>query len=103
MADYYFEKDCRTPYSEAYSIMDGETPVGHVDLHYANTVVHATLCVVESLTQDDIQELIDVIDEELVDIVGVTRDDFIVHVFQGRALGLFSESEFGPNGGEGTH
>ncbi len=101
MAEYRFERDCRTSSSEVYNILDGETPVGHVDLHYAPTLVHATLCIFESLTQKDIQELIDLIDEELLDVVGVARDEFIVHVFQGQEVGVFSDSEFGPNGGEG--
>jgi hypothetical protein len=102
MAEYDFERDCRTPNSEAYIILDGESPIGHVDLHYAATVVHATLCVVESLTQENIREIIDVIDEELVDIVGVMREEFIVHVFQGRELGVFTDSDFGSNGGNGA-
>ena len=62
MAEYRFERDCRTSSSEVYNILDGETPVGHVDLHYAPTLVHATLCIFESLTQKDIQELIDLIE-----------------------------------------
>jgi hypothetical protein len=58
--------------------------------------------VVESLTQEDIREVIDVIDEELVDVVGVMREELIVHVFQGRELGVFTDSDFGSNGGNGT-
>lgn len=102
MADYYFERDCRTPYSESYAILESENPVGRVDLHYTATAVHGTLCVLESLTQEDVQELIETIDEELVDVVGVTREEFIVHVFQGRDTGVYSGSEFGQNGGNGT-
>ncbi len=101
MAEYKFERDCRTPNSEAYIILDGETTVGHVDIHYTPTLVHATLCVAESLTQVDIRELIDVIDEELVDVVGVMREEFIVHVFQGREMGVFTDSDFSSNGGNG--
>ena len=102
MADYYFERDCRTPYSEAYAILETENSVGRVDLHYTPTAVHATLCVLESLTQEDVQELIETIDEELVDVVGVTREEFIVHVYQGRETGVFSDSDFGHNGGNGS-
>jgi hypothetical protein len=54
----------------------------------------------ESLTQEDIQELIDTIDEDLVDAVGIARDGFVVHVFQGRETGVFSDNEFGENGSE---
>ncbi len=100
MADYYFERECRTPQSEAYNILEGEIAVGRLDLHFAAAIVHATLCVNESLTQELIQELIETIDEELVDAVGVIRDEFIVHVHQGHDVGVFTNREFDQNGGE---
>ena len=105
MADYYFERDCRTPHSESYTVLDGDHSVGRVDLHFATTIVHATLCVLESLTQEDIHELIETIDEELIDAVGVTREEFIVHVYQGRETGVYSDNDFGENGDreEGTN
>ena len=98
MADYQFERDCRTPNSESYTILDDDTPVGRLDLHFTATLVHATLCVVESFTAEAIQDLIEDIDDELVDVVGVARDEFIVHVFQGREAGVFSDHDFGDNG-----
>ena len=105
MPDYYFERDCRTPYSESHTILESEEAVGRVDLHFTPTVVHGTLCVPESLTQGDIQELIEAIDDELVDAVGVSREEFIVHVYQGREVGVFSDNDFGQNGNgeEGSH
>ena len=98
--DYWFERDCRTPHSESYAVIDDEHAIGRVDLHYAPTMVHATLCVPESFTTEDIQELMATIDEELVDLVGVARDEFVVHVFQGREAGVFSDqdSQSGFNG-----
>ena len=99
MADYYFERDCRTPYSESYTILEDEHAVGRVDLHFTATIVHGTLCVVESLTQEDVQELIETIDEELIDAVGVYREEFIVHVYQGRETGVYSDNGFSQNGG----
>ena len=100
MAEFSFEREVRTPYSEAYTILEDDRPVGRVDLHFTDDVVHATLAVSESLTQESIQELIDIIDEDLVDAVGIAREGFIVHVFQGRETGVFSDSEFGENGSE---
>ena len=102
MADYYFERDCRTPHSESYTILVDENPVGRVDLHYTVTIVHGTLCVLESLTQAEIRELIETIDDELVDAVGVSREEFIVHVYQGREAGVYSDNGFGKNGEEGS-
>ena len=43
-------------------------------------------------------DLAEEIDEEIVDVVGVTRDEFIVHVHQGQDLGLYSNHNFGENG-----
>ena len=98
MADYVFERDCRTPNSESYTIVEDEQPVGRVDLHFTATIVHGTLCVLESLTQEEIQELIETIDEQMVDAVGVSREDFIVHVYQGRETEVYSDNGFGRNG-----
>ena len=74
--------------------MEDENVVGRVDLHFTPTVVHATMSVAESLTQEDIQELVETVDEELVDSVGIARDELIVHIDQGRDLGVFSNREF---------
>ena len=94
MADYDFERECRTPYSEVYLITSNDERVGRVDLHYTPSIVYATLCVNEKVTADDIQELIDHVDEELVMSADVARDDFIVTVYQGREAGIFSDEEF---------
>ncbi len=94
MPNYQFERECRTPYSEAYVITDEEQQVGRVDLHFTPTTVHATLCVVESVTEDGIHELIEVIDEELVMSADVPREDFVVTVYQGRESGIFSDEDF---------
>jgi hypothetical protein len=100
LPDFNLEREVRTPYSEAYTIIEGDRPVGRVDIHFAFNLVHVTLVVDESLTQESIQELIDTIDEDIVDAVGIMRDEFIVHVFQGRETGVFSDSDFEENGNE---
>ena len=102
MSEYGFERECRTPYSEVYTIVeDGDEPIGRLDLHITSAAIHATLCVDESLTHEAIQDLIEAIDEDLVDVVGVSRDEFIIHVHQGRDVGVFSNHEFGGNGDGG--
>lgn len=95
MSHFTFERECRTPHSEAYTILESANPVGRLDLHFTPTVIHCTLCVSESLTQEIIQELIETIDEELVDAVGLEREEFIVHIYQGREAGVFSDHEYG--------
>lgn len=102
MAEYYFERECRTPQSECYTILEDETAVGRVDIHYTSATIHATLSVSESITSDGIQDLIDTIDEELLDAVGISRQEVIVHVHQGRDMGVYSMREDFDGNGNGT-
>ena len=95
-----FERECRTPYSEVYTILDDDSPQGRLDIHYAGNLIHATLCVSERFTQDEIQELIEEVDQELLDAVGLSRDDFIVHVHQGHEVGVFNNQEYSEDGKE---
>ena len=99
MAQFFFEREARTAQSECYTVMTDESAVGRVDIHFADTVVHATLNVAESITTEEIQDLIDIIGEQLMDSVGITRQEVIVHVHQGRDLGVFSTRNFEGNGG----
>ena len=99
MAQFFFEREARTAQSECYTVMTEESAVGRGDIHFADTVVHATLNVAESITTEEIQDLIDIIDEQLMDSVGITRQEVIVHVHQGRDLGVFSTRNFEGNGG----
>lgn len=101
MADFTFEREVRTPYSEAYLVMELDRQVGRVDIHFTPEMVHVALTVDESLTQDAVQQIIDTVDEDIVDAVGVNRGNFVVHVFQGRETGVFSdENEFSEDGGD---
>ena len=100
MPDFSFQREVRTPFSEAYTISEEERPVGRVDIHFADEVVHVAIAVDESLTQEAIQEIIDTIDEDIVDAVGIAREGFVVHVFQGRETSVFSEDEFSENGND---
>lgn len=90
----HFERECRTPFSEVYTIFDEDAPMGRLDIHYAGTVIHATLCVNERFTQDEIQELIEEVDQDLLDAVGLSREDLIIHVHQGQEVGVFSNQEY---------
>ena len=99
MAGFYFQREARTANSECYTVVEDDNNVGRLDIHYADPVVHATLNIAESLTNEDIQDVIDIMDAELVDSVGVTRQEIIIHVHQGRDLGVFSARDFEGNGG----
>jgi hypothetical protein len=64
-----------------------------VDLHFVPGMVHGTMIVSESQTQDTIQELMSMVDEDLTDAVGIEREDLVVHVHQGRDLGVFTQDD----------
>ena len=91
MADFSFEREVRTPYSEAYLVMESDRQVGRVDIHFTPEMVHVAVTVDESLTQDTVRQIIDTLDEDIVDAVGINRGNFVVHVFQGRETGVFSD------------
>jgi hypothetical protein len=43
--------------------------------------------------------LIDIVDGELLDAAGIVRQEVIIHVHQGRDLGVYSTREYDSNGG----
>ena len=96
-----FERLCRTPHSEAYSINRGEERAGRVDLHYGSTTVYGTLVVELEFSEDEVSELIELVDEQLVLTADVERDDFQVAVFQGKELGFFSDDYYDDDDEEG--
>ena len=93
MAQFYFEREVRTPTGECYTILEDGKPIGRLDLHFVPGMVHGTMIVSESMTQEEIQELISMVDEDLTDAVGIEREDLVVHVHQGRDLGVFSHND----------
>ena len=99
MAEYDFQRECRTPFSECYTVLDGDRNVGRLDVHFADVIVHATLNVDESLTENDMHDLIDMVDNELLEAAGIVRQEVIIHVHQGRDLGVYSTREYDSNGG----
>lgn len=99
MAEYDFERECHTPFSECYTVLDGGKNVGRLDVHFADVIVHATLNVDESLTENDMHNLIDLVDNELLGAAGIVRREVIIHVHQGRDLGVYSMREYDSNGG----
>jgi len=93
MADYIFERETRTPCSEAYLIVREDENIGRVDLHFTSSAVYATVCVPEDMSEDDMRELVETVDEELVMSADVPRDDFIATVFQGREVAVYSDED----------
>ena len=92
MADLRWEREVRTPYSEAYLVMEQGRQVGRVDIRFTPEMVNVAVSVDESLTQETVQQIIDTVDEDLVDAVGINRGNFVVHIFQGRETGVLSDN-----------
>jgi hypothetical protein len=91
MADYHFEREARTPYSEVYTIDDGTHSLGRVDVHYTASATYATLAIHQSLDDERMQELLAAIDEEIVSSADPYREDLIVTVWRGEEVGVFAD------------
>ncbi len=93
MQDIHYDRICRTTRSESYLISQGEEPVARVDLHFTHTVVYGVLIVEKEFEEHEITELIGRIDDDLVWSADLPRDDFVVSVYQGRELGMYSDPD----------
>jgi len=99
MEDIRFERHFRTPYSESYYIMQGNSlqsnsRLGTVDIHFTTTTVHGTLILERELEESDLSKLIEQIDEDLVLSADMPRDDFLVSVYIGKDVGFYSDEYF---------
>lgn len=88
-----FDRLCRTAASEAYLLSEDDNPLGRVDIHFGSHVVHAVLLIERDLATEDLQALIDKLDAEIVWTADQPRDDFVVTVYRGTELGIFSDDE----------
>ena len=93
MPEYRFERDCRTPYSEAYLILDDGQQIGRLDIHFSFEAVVGTMVVPERFTRGDIDDIIQMIDQDMVNSTGVARSDFILNVYAGRLVGTFTDDD----------
>lgn len=88
-----YHRQSRTLTSEQYQVFDGEQRLGHLDLHYGQADVSATLVLDREVNEDEVARLIEQIDEELILTSDLPRDreDLLVRVFVGHEIGLYSE------------
>jgi hypothetical protein len=91
--DLRYDRVCRTPYSEAYLLSDGESPFGRVDLHFGTSVVHAVLIVERDLDDEDLHGLVQRIDDDLVWTADQPREDFLITVYRGSETGVISDRD----------
>ncbi len=90
-----YDRLCRTQSSEAYLLSEGEEPVGRVELHFTQSVVYGLLVLEGEREEEQVLDLIERIDDDLVWSADVPREDFIVTVYQGREVGVYSDPRDG--------
>lgn len=100
--DIRYDRFCRTATSEAYLLSQGDEPFGRVELHFTSDVVYGLLIIERELGEEEIQELIERIDEDLVWSADLPREDFLVTVYQGRQVGVYSDPDLGEDEEEGN-
>lgn len=101
MSDFHFEREARTPYSEAYTIDDGTHSLGRVDVHFTASATYATLAIHTSVDDEQMQALLAAIDEEIVSTADPYREDLVVTVWRGEEVGVFADdSDFDEEDGD---
>lgn len=88
-----YDRLCRTAHSEAYLISQEEAPIARVDLHFTSSIVYGMLVLERELGDDDVASLIERVDDDLVWSADFPRDDFVVTVYQGREIGVYSDPD----------
>ncbi len=92
--DIRYDRLCRTASSEAYLLSQQDEAIGRVDLHFTTNVVYGLLIVEREMPEEEVLDLIEKIDEDLVWSADLPRDDFVVTVYQGGEVGVYSDPAF---------
>jgi hypothetical protein len=100
--DIRYDRLCRTATSEAYLLSQKEEAFGRVELHFTTDIVYGLVIVERELPENELHELIERIDEDLVWSADLPRDDFVVTVYQGREIGVYSDPDFDEAEDEGN-
>jgi len=97
---YRLSRLLKTTSSEVYLIWSGERRVGQVDIHYADSIIHASLLLETDLTEEETMSLCAQIDEDVVTsyLPCFEREEFVITVFRGEEVDSFT---YPPTGEEG--
>jgi hypothetical protein len=90
---FHYERESRTPGSEAYLIENEQGARARADVHYTNSIVYATVCVPTDWSEDDIQDVVSDLDDRIVRSANPFREDFVVTVWSGSETGVYSDEE----------
>ena len=94
MTNYTLQRELRTPHSESFFVVDGDDrDVGRLDVHFPQGMVHATLILRESLTDEDLRDVVNRFIQEMNHLVGVDGMEVAVHVYQGEERGVFHNDD----------
>ena len=99
---YDYEREVRTANSEAFLILDGENAVGRIDTHFLPGIAHIAIAIDQSITPEQIEEIIADIDADMLNTVGSERESHLYHVFQGTEIRVFSDDAEGDYSGNGN-
>jgi hypothetical protein len=86
-----FDRVCRTSHSEAFLLSQGDAPFGRIDLHFGASVVHGVLIVERDLSDQELRDLVQRIDDDLVWTADTPREDLLVTVYRGTETGVISD------------
>lgn len=95
---FHYERESRTPHSECYVVESEDGARARLDLHFAPPLVYATLCVPETWSDDDVQDVIADFDDRIASTAEPLREDLIVTVWRGIEIGIWSAGGDGPTG-----
>lgn len=96
MTNYTLQRELRTPNSESFFVVDADDrDVGRLDVHFPQGMVHATLILRESLTDEDLRDVVNRFIQEMNQLVGVDGMEVAVHAYQGEERGVFHNDDLG--------
>ena len=90
---FSYARESRTPPSEAYLIENERGSRARADLHFPPSIMYSTLCVPTDWSEDDIRDVIADLDDRIVRTADPFREDFVVTVWAGDELAVYSDEE----------
>lgn len=95
MADYGFQREVRTPYSESlYVIGEDDRDIGRLEVHFPTGTVHATLIVRNDVSESEIEEIAGRFINDVSQQLGVDGGEVAIHVFQGEERVVYRSNDF---------
>lgn len=95
MAEYGFQREVRTPYSESLFVIDeDDRDIGRLEVHYPTGMVHATMIVRTDVSESEAEEIANRFINDISQQLGVDGDAVAIHVYQGEDRGVVRNDDF---------